>query len=171
MFLSAEENSRSSNRGLQTISAALKGVAAQYKVGVADIIAFAGAHATVTCPLGPTCKTMIGRKDSANPGPDALLPASANLSATDILALMADKGFNGPDTAALVGAHSSSKQFFADVALAGAPQDTTPGIWDVAFYGQTTSKPAGVFVFASDASLAASPVSGPTFKSFVGQQA
>ncbi|KAF2670490.1 heme peroxidase [Microthyrium microscopicum] len=172
VFLSQEENSRAENRGLQTIAAQLKALAAMRQVGVADMIAFAGAHATLSCPLGPTCKTMIGRKDSSNAAPDeSLLPAHANLTASQILPLMQDKGFSPADTAALVGAHSSSKQFFVQPALAGEPQDRTPGIWDVDFYSDTTTNPKGVFIFDSDKSLAADPSSGPTFKSFVGQQA
>jgi hypothetical protein len=172
LFLSQEENSRPENKGLQTISAQLKALAAMRKVGVADMIAFAGAHATVSCPLGPTVKTLIGRKDSSKAAPnESLLPANASLTAAQILPLMADKGFSGPDTAALVGAHSSSKQFFVNPAQAGEPQDRTPGIWDVDFYSDTTTQPKGVFIFDSDKSLAADPSSGPAFKSFVGQQA
>lgn len=172
VFLSAVENARSSNRGLQDISAKLKALASERGVGVADMIAFAGAHATVSCPLGPTVKTLIGRKDSSNPAPDEnLLPASANLTASEIIPIMADKGFSAADTVALVGAHSSSKQFFTDPALAGAAQDRTPGIWDVDFYSDTTAKPPGVFTFPSDQSLASDSRSAPTFKQFVGQQA
>jgi hypothetical protein len=115
---------------------------------------------------------MIGRKDSSTPAPDeSLLPSNASMSSTDILSLMADKGFSGPDVAALVGAHSTSRQFFADPSKAGQPQDSTPGIWDVAFYGQTSNPPPGVFVFHSDKALSQDPASGPTFKSFIGQQA
>lgn len=172
LFLSAEENARTENRGLQQISTTLQGIANQRKVGVADIIAFAGAHATVSCPLGPTVKTMIGRKDSSTAAPnEALLPASASSTSDSIITLMADKGFSAADVAALVGAHSSSKQFFVDTTKAGTPQDRTPGIWDVDFYSDTTAKPANVFVFQSDINLANDPRSGPTFKSFVGQQA
>jgi hypothetical protein len=172
LILSAAENARSSNKGLQDISAKLKALATERGVGVADMIAFAGTHATVSCPLGPTVKILIGRKDSSNAAPDEnLLPASANLTAAEIIPIMADKGFSAADTVALVGAHSSSRQFNTDVAAAGTPQDRTPGIWDVDFYSDTTAKPPGVFVFPSDASLAADSRSAPTFKQFVGQQA
>lgn len=54
----------------------------------------------------------------------------------------------------LVGAHSTSKQFFVDASAAGAPQDSTPGVWDVKFYNQTvenTSKK--VFRLQSDMAL------------------
>jgi L-ascorbate peroxidase len=156
---------------MQQISQTLQALATQYQVGVADIIAFAGAHATVSCPLGPTVKTLIGRKDSYNAAPDqSLLPSNASLSAPATLSLMADKGFNGPDTAALIGAHTTSKQKFVDPSKAGEPQDSTPGIWDVAYYGQTSNPPRDVFVFNSDKSLSEDPSSGPAFKAFVGQQ-
>jgi hypothetical protein len=115
---------------------------------------------------------MIGRKDSSNPAPDeSLLPGNATLSADKIISLFADKGLSAADVAALVGAHTSAKQFFVDPSKAGEAQDRTPGVWDVDFYSDTTSKPAGVFVFQSDINLSQDPRSGPTFKSFVGQQA
>jgi hypothetical protein len=171
LILSAEENSRTENRGLQAVSASIKELAMQRKVGVADMLAYAGAHATVTCPLGPTVPIKIGRTDSAKTPNEALLPANATLSADVIISLFADKGFSAPEVAALVGAHSTSKQFFADPAKAGQPQDSTPGIWDVKFYSDTMAPPKGVDVFPSDKSLAADPRSGPTFRSFVGQQA
>jgi len=172
LILSAQENARPENRGLQVISGKLMALATMRKVGVADIIAYAGSHATVTCPLGPTVKTMVGRKDSAATPNEALLPANATLSADQIISLMADKGFSAPDTSALVGAHTSAKQFFVDPTKAGESQDTTPGVWDVKFYSDTTTNPDpnGVFTFQSDKNLAADPRSGPTFKSFQGQQ-
>jgi Peroxidase len=172
LFLSAEENARVENRGLQDISNKLTTLAKSSGVGVADMIAFAGAHATVSCPLGPTVKTMVGRKDSATPAPnESLLPGNATLSADIILSLFADKGFSAPDVAALIGAHSSAQQFFADPSKAGAAQDRTPGIWDVDYYVDTTANNPAVFTFQSDKNIAADPRSGPTFKSFIGQQA
>jgi hypothetical protein len=171
LILSAEENAKAENRGLQAISTSVKELATRRKVGVADMLAYAGAHATVTCPLGPTVPIKIGRQDSAKAANIALLPGNATLSADVILSLFADKGFSPPEVAALVGAHSTSKQFFADPAKAGQPQDSTPGVWDVKFYSETTTTPKGVAVFPSDKSLAADRRSGPTFTSFVGQQA
>ena len=172
LFLSAEENARVENRGLQDISAKLTGLARASGVGVADMIAFAGAHATLSCPLGPTVKTMIGRKDSATPAPsESLLPGNATLSADIILSLFADKGFSAPDVAALIGAHSSAQQFFVDPTKAGAAQDRTPGIWDVDYYTDTIANNPAVFTFQSDKNIAADPRSGPTFRSFIGQQA
>ncbi|KAE9993009.1 hypothetical protein EG327_006978 [Venturia inaequalis] len=171
LFLSAEENARVENRGLQDIAVKLTALARSSGVGVADMIAFAGAHGTVSCPLGPTVKTMIGRIDSARPAPnEGLLPGNSSESADSIISLFADKGFSAPDVAALIGAHSSAQQFFVDPTRAGQAQDRTPGIWDVDYYADTVSRTPSVFTFQSDMNIASDPRSGPTFKSFIGQQ-
>lgn len=89
------------------------------------------------------------------------------------MALFEDKGFDATDLAALVGAHATSKSFFetptgqGDI---GLPQDSTPGIWDVKFYSETTNPPEGVFVFPSDLALSQHSVVGPQFASFVNRQ-
>ena len=44
---------------------------------------------------------------------------------------MGDKGFSPAEIAALLGAHTSAKQFEFDPSHAGAPLDDTPGVWDV----------------------------------------
>jgi catalase (peroxidase I) len=172
LILSPEENAKPENRGLQDISGTLQAMATKYKVGVADMIAYAGSHATVSCPLGPTVPIKIGRRDSNKAANEALLPGNATMSADTILSLFADKGFSPPEVSALVGAHSTSKQFFANPAKAGQPQDSTPGIWDVKFYSETTAQPppANVAIFPSDMNLAADSRSGPAFKSFVNAQ-
>jgi hypothetical protein len=135
------------------------------------MLAFAAAHAIVTCPSGPQIKTYVGRKDSSNPAPDGLLP-DVHASGDSLFALFQDKGFNAVDLAALIGAHTCSKQFFVDTAQAGKSQDSTPGIWDVKFYGETTQTPtpAGNFVFDSDKNLAAQKVVGKEFSGFVNNQ-
>ena len=171
VFLSTEELNRQANRGLQGLSPVLTGLAAQFQVGMADLVAFAGSHATVSCPLGPTVRTLIGRRDSANPAPDPLLlPSNPTLPAAQILSIMADKGFSAADTAALVGAHSISRQQTVDASRAGTPQDSTPGIADVAFYNQTLNPPTNILVFPSDRNLATDPATSPTWNSFVGSQ-
>jgi hypothetical protein len=91
------------------------------------MLAFAGNHAVVTCPSGPQVKTYVGRKDSSQPAPDDLLP-DVHGSGSSLYALFQDKGFDARDLATLLGAHSTSKQFFVDMAQAGKPQDSTPGI-------------------------------------------
>jgi L-ascorbate peroxidase len=135
------------------------------------MLAFAGAHAIATCPSGPQVKTFVGRKDSSTPAPNGLLP-DVHASGDSLFALFQDKGFDAVDLAALVGAHTTSKQFFVDTTQAGKPQDSTPGIWDVKFYGETVQNPppAGNFRFPSDLNLANQAQVGKEFKGFVNNQ-
>lgn len=132
---------------------------------------FAGNHAIVTCPGGPRVTTFIGRKDSGTPAPDGLLP-DVNAAAADLFALFQAKGFSALDLAALLGAHSTSNQFNFDKQHVGAPQDSTPGIWDVKYYGETLNSPApnGVVVFPSDAKLSRYDQVGKEFQGFVNNQ-
>ena len=88
------------------------------------------AHATVTCPLGPTVKTFVGRKDRSTANPEGLLP-NPHIGADTLIQNMQDKGFSPAELAALLGAHTSAKQFEFDPSHAGAPLDDTPGVWDV----------------------------------------
>lgn len=104
------------------------------------------------------------------PAPEGLIP-NVTSNATVLLALFANKGISSAQLAALVGAHSTSRQFSTSpLARLGEPQDDTPGIWDVDFYADTANPPEGVFVFQSDIALMNDPTSGPTFKGFVGKQ-
>lgn len=127
------------------------------------------AHAVVTCPQGPRITTYVGRNDSSKPSPDGLLP-DVHASGDSLFALFQDKGFNAVDLAALIGAHTSSKQFFVNNSAAGQPQDSTPGIWDVKYYAETLNPPAGVFRFDSDKNLANQSSVGPEFQGFVNNQ-
>ncbi|KAF2111446.1 heme peroxidase [Lophiotrema nucula] len=167
----AGELARGENNGLQNISAFLNTTAIKWGVGVADMIVFAGNHAIVSCPGGPTVKTWIGRKDSKTPAPNGLLP-DVNAPAATLSKLFQDKGFDDRDLAALLGAHSTSNQFNFDTTPGkqGAPQDSTPGVWDVKYYGETLSPPQGVVVLPSDSKLAAYNGVGKEFKGFVNNQ-
>ncbi|KAF2200371.1 heme peroxidase [Delitschia confertaspora ATCC 74209] len=165
----AGELSRAENNGLQDISAKLKALAVKYGVGVADIIVFAGSHAVVTCPGGPQVQTWIGRKDSTTPAPDGLLP-DVHASADSLFKLFQEKGFDAVELAALLGAHSTSKQSFVDTSKSTQPQDSTPGKWDVKYYAETLSPPQNVFVFPSDSKLAVHSSVGKEFKGFVNNQ-
>jgi hypothetical protein len=182
----AGELGRPENKGLTDIAHKVQNLANKYGTGIGgqcsncsprfleidtspDMIVFAGSHATVTCPGGPVVKTWIGRKDSSVPAPDGLLP-DVQASADTLFTLFQNKGFSDVDLAALLGAHSVSKQFFVDQSRAGQPQDSTPGVWDVKYYSETTSPVAGDFVFPSDAKLAAHAVVGKQFKGFVNNQ-
>ncbi|KAF1933309.1 class II peroxidase [Didymella exigua CBS 183.55] len=164
----ANEVALPENNGLQGIAAYLQTLASNYKVGVADMIVFAGSHAIVTCPGGPRVQTYVGRKDSSTPAPEGLLP-DVNASADSLYKLFLDKGLDASDLAALLGSHSTSNQFHFDESAGnvGAPQDSTPGIWDVKYYSETTAPPKGVLVLPSDAKLAAHATVGKEFKGFV----
>ncbi|KAL1640781.1 hypothetical protein SLS58_006603 [Diplodia intermedia] len=157
IVLSGTEINRAENNGLQDIIGKMITVQKHWGVGMADLIQFAAVHAVVTCPLGPRIRFFAGRKDNSTKagGPDGLLPG-VNDSADKLIQLFQDKTISPHELTALVGAHTTSQQFFVDTTKAGAPQDSTPGVWDVRFYNQTTSNttPKKVFRFASDVALA-----------------
>ena len=136
---------------------------------MADLIQVASSVAIVTCPQGPRVPTFVGRKDSSIPNPDNLLP-NVHADGASLFKLFSDKGFSARDLAALLGAHSTSKAFGQDDIPSGAPQDDTPGIWDVHYYQNTLTPPPGVVRFQSDINLAAHPVVGKEFKGFVNNQ-
>ena len=165
---------RGENNGLQDISAKLLALQMKYNtastpVSVADLIQFAANTAIVVCPGGPQVKTYVGRKDSTTPAPNGLLP-DVHAPGADLYKLFQQKGFEAKELAALLGAHSTSKQFHIPRAPVGAPQDSTPGLWDVNYYQDTLTPPANVFVFPSDSALAAHKDVGKEFKGFVGNQ-
>jgi hypothetical protein len=176
LILSADNNEllRGENNGLQDISAKLltlqqKWVKVDSSVSVADIIQFAGAVAIVTCPGGPQVQTFVGRKDSTVPAATGLLP-DVHAPGADLYALFQRKGFSAKELAALLGAHTTSKQFHVDESKSGEAQDSTPGKWDVQYYADTLSPPQNVFVFPSDDALSKNVDVGKEFKGYVGHQ-
>jgi hypothetical protein len=86
--------------------------------------------------------------------------------------LFGDKTITPHDLAALLGAHTTSKQFFVDPSTSGAPQDSTPGVWDVSFYNETLapSPIKGTFRFPADAILSVNPALVDEWKMFMGNQ-
>ncbi|KAF2735090.1 heme peroxidase [Polyplosphaeria fusca] len=168
--LAPGEVDRPENNGLQDIVRRMKNWQRQYGVGMADLIQFAAIHAVVTCPLGPRMRVFVGRKDSNKPNPDGLLPG-VNDSADKLIKLFNDKTIPPHDLTALLGAHTTSEQFFVDKSRSGAPQDGTPGVWDTLFYNQTLGTgplPKKVFRFASDIVIANDPRARPEWESFSG---
>ncbi|KAH0423381.1 hypothetical protein CcaCcLH18_12237 [Colletotrichum camelliae] len=142
----------------------------QYGIGMADLIQFAANSGTVMCPKGPRVKTLIGRKDSSTTCPDGLLP-DVNDPIDKLIAIFANKTISPPGLAALVGAHTASTQKTVDPARAGAPQDTTPAVWDTLFYSQTLAgAPSNVLTFKSDTVISKDSRSGPAFKAFADSQ-
>ncbi|KAK2001928.1 peroxidase [Colletotrichum falcatum] len=172
IVLAAEEIKRPANKGLEDIVKQMKVWHDKYSkfgAGMADLIQFAATTATVACPGGPRIKTFVGRKDSSVACPDGLLP-DPNDNADKLIGLFANKTITPPGLAALVGAHTSSRQRFFNPARADAPQDTTPGTWDTLFYQQTlAAAPSEILTFPSDAVLAKDPRSAPAFKAFAEQ--
>jgi len=174
LVLADEASLRTENNGLQGIAALYTEFRANFSnaIGMADLLQFGAASAILSCPGGPQVTTVVGRTDWTTldpPAPMNLLP-NVDSNATVLLALFAAKGFTPADVAVLVGAHTTSRQDFVDPTFAGESQDSTPGVWDVAFYSDTADPEAGVFVFPSDIALMNDPNSGPTFVSFQGEQ-
>lgn len=82
----ANECSNKENRGMERLCGNLANVASQTKVGVADLIQFAAAHAVKTCPGGPTIPVKVGRKDSSEANALGVLP-SGHANAKDLVGL------------------------------------------------------------------------------------
>jgi hypothetical protein len=141
LLLSTTETSRSENAGLNVAKSALLPIYLKYQsygISAADLVQFAHNVAVVTCPLGPRALTYIGRpewKESDGENPTGLLP-DAKSPADVLIDLFGDKTIGEVDLVALLGAHSTAKQFFFDASKAGQPLDSTPGVWDVAFYSE-----------------------------------
>lgn len=155
-ILLTNEISRTDNNGLSAIADQTKNwynKYNQYGLSMADIIQFGANVATVVCPLGPRIRSFVGRKDNARAGPTGLLPGEKD-SADTLLKLFSAKTIDAHDLVALVGAHTTSQQHFVDTSRDGDPQDSTPGVWDMAFYPQTTNtSPKRVIKFQSDINL------------------
>lgn len=159
IILSGTEINRKENNGLQNIAKQMTTWQKQFGVSMADLIQYGANHAVVTCPLGPRIRSFVGRKDSKAAAPENLLP-SATASADSLISLFEDKTISGHELAALLGAHSTSKQRFFDPSRAGAPQDGTPGVWDIRYYNQALESvgvPKKVLRIPSDVVLAQHP--------------
>ncbi|QDS68272.1 hypothetical protein FKW77_010636 [Venturia effusa] len=168
LFLAPEEMERKENGGLREVVPILGRMAQRYGVGMADFFQFAGAHAVKTCPLGPTVQVFVGRKDSAVANPEGLLPDPRS-PGDQLVKLFENKGISATELAALVGAHTSARQRVFQPSKAGAPLDTTPGVWDVKFYSQVFQKNAP-FILPSDAALAKNAATGLAFRAFAASQ-
>ncbi|KAL6711779.1 hypothetical protein ACN47E_002822 [Coniothyrium glycines] len=170
-ILLSDEMSRTDNNGLSAIADQTKKWYTkynQYGMSMADIIQFGANVATVVCPLGPRIRSFVGRKDNSKAGPNGLLPGEKD-SADVLIKLFSDKTIDPHDLVALVGAHTTSQQHFVNTARDGDPQDTTPGVWDIAFYPQTTGNPpVRVIKFQSDINLSKDSRTSDEWKEFSG---
>jgi catalase (peroxidase I) len=138
LVLSPSEINRSENNGMQAIRLKALALLVKYAiwgVGAADLTQFMHNVATVVCPLGPRTLTLVGRSSTFLAGPTGLLP-DTHASAQSLVDLFAAKTVTFVDLIALIGAHTTAKQFFVDPHKAGQPLDSTPGVWDVKFYSE-----------------------------------
>ncbi|CAN9298113.1 unnamed protein product [Alternaria alternata] len=152
-ILLSDEMSRADNNGLSAIADQTKKwyhKYNQYGMSMADIIQF-GANV---------------RDHNSKAGPTGLLPEKKD-SANKLIKLFQDKTIDAHDLVALVGAHTTSQQRFVDTTRDGDPQDSTPGIWDMAFYPQTTNNaPVRVIKFRSDINLSKDSRTSPSWQQF-----
>jgi hypothetical protein len=128
------------------------------------MLMFAGSAAVLSCPGGPLVQTFVGRTDAQSPAPDGQLP-SATATGDEALQRFQARGFDADELAALIGSHSTARQFTTDPSKAGAPLDSSPSQWDVSYYSETIDKTAP-FTLPSDASLANQTEVGPIMKKF-----
>jgi hypothetical protein len=125
--------------------------------------------ATVACPLGPRIRSFVGRPESNKLPQDGLLP-DVNAPADQLIQLFIDKTIRPHGLTALVGAHTTSQQRFFNTKRAFDPQDSTPGVWDVLFYGQTLDPraPRRVLKFPADVKFSTHPRMADEWKKFAG---
>ncbi|TLD26139.1 heme peroxidase [Venturia nashicola] len=168
LFLAPEELDRQENVGLKKVVPVLGKLAQKYGVGMADFFQFAAAHAVKSCPLGPTVQVFVGRKDTRQANPEGLIP-NPRSPGNALVQLFEEKGISPPELAALIGAHTASKQRVFDPTKAGTPLDSTVGVWDVKFYAQVLQRTAP-FILPSDAALAKNAETGRAFKAFAASQ-
>ncbi|KAF2801649.1 heme peroxidase [Mytilinidion resinicola] len=140
-LIPGNEYERTKNNSLADISQQLAALAAKYEAGTADMIFFAASHSIMTCLLGLVAQTFIRRTDSTTAAPEGVLPGHTQ-TAEAILIKFTTKGFLALHFVALLGTHSTAKQFFVDPSHAGARFDATPGQWDVTYYGQVVTDTA-----------------------------
>jgi manganese peroxidase len=177
------ERKRGENRGLTEIIEKMEGWYAKYNtqlgfaITMADLIQMGATVATVTCPLGPRIRSYVGRPDAALgfSAPEGLLPP-VDKDADFLIQLFKDKTIGPHGLVALVGAHTTSQQRFVNETRALDPQDSTPGVWDVKFYGETLGKknggvtaPKRVFKFHSDIVLSVHKDTSEEWKEFAGK--
>lgn len=170
-ILLTDEILRPVNRGLELIAVRTREYYAKYHpygAGMADIIQLGAIVGTIACPGGPRIRAFVGRKDDPRPAPPNKLP-EPSMDAPEIIKLFARKTFTANDVVALIGAHTSARQFFVDPRRAGTPMDTDPSIWDTLYYREVlTGNNKTIFILHSDWSLATYPETRPEFEAFAG---
>ncbi|KAL8335655.1 hypothetical protein RB598_009711 [Gaeumannomyces tritici] len=146
IVLAPEEMRRHDNLGMEEIVAQHKKWFNQFRadgIGMTDLVQFGAAHATI-----PT-------------RPRGLLPP-VDASADFNIRLFQDKTIQPNGLAALIGAHTTSRQRLVDPSRADDPQDSTPGTWDTLYYRQTVAAAAGQDVAEIDSVASNSSSSSST---------
>ncbi|KAI1503108.1 heme peroxidase [Biscogniauxia marginata] len=133
LIVANECNDRGENRQMVDICGTLGDKATQYNVSAADMIQFGAAMGIAACPSGPKIAFKVGRIDSSTANPENQIPGRNSDAATQIAAFEA-KGFTVTELVALIGAHSTAKDF------TGESLDSTPAQWDTAFYSETADE-------------------------------
>ena len=75
--------------------------------------------AVVICPLGPHTLALVGRTEN-DESPAGLLPTE-DLPVDQMVELFANKTFGARDLVALVGAHTTARQFDINTNRTGSP--------------------------------------------------
>ncbi|KAI1188007.1 peroxidase [Nemania serpens] len=170
-ILLTDEILRPVNRGLEQIAARTREYYNKYHpygAGMADIIQLGAIVGTVACPGGPRIRAFAGRIDDPRPAPPNKLP-EPSMDAPAIIELFARKTFSASDVIALIGSHTSARQFFVDPRRAGAPLDSDPSIWDTLYYREVlTGNNKTIFILHSDMSLATYKETRPEWEAFAG---
>ncbi|KAF2264738.1 heme peroxidase, partial [Lojkania enalia] len=141
LLLSPEELGCNENKGIEDISAYVKGIAEKYR------------------PPDPRVKIWIGRQDSSVPAPDGG-PLDINAPAKDFWNIFKAKGFDERDLAALLGLQpqiNCSSKYHSS-------------ILDVKYHKETSTKPNSIVVFRSDEKLAKFGHVGEEFLAFIDNQ-
>ncbi|KAJ7054288.1 heme peroxidase, partial [Mycena amicta] len=163
------EVQRPENHGLEKIVSLLQPIVTQFGVSPGDVVQVR--TALLACPGGPKITFWAGRPAPRNIAPNGLLPSPEDPVPT-LLARFADMGLSTRDLMALIGAHTTGKQRFVNVAAANATFDTTVDIWDTRFYTQTqaTTTQPGTFKLDSDLYFSTNASTTVEFSRFIGQQ-
>ncbi|KAI5917032.1 heme peroxidase [Camillea tinctor] len=135
LILANECTDRGENAQMVGICSTLGDMASQYNVSTADMIQFGAAMGIAACSLGPKIAFKVGRIDSSTANAENQIPGRNSDAATQIAAFEA-KGFTVTELVALVGAHSTAKDFN------GESLDSTPEQWDTTFYTETAEESA-----------------------------
>ncbi|KAJ6566884.1 heme peroxidase [Mycena capillaripes] len=172
MLADPNEVLRPDNNGLQSIVSLLQPLPGQFNVTPGDVLHLAGVLGVLACPGGPVINTYIGRPAPKTiPAPDGLLP-NPNSAVKVLTDRFADMGFSIRELMALIGAHSTGKQRFVNLAQAQSSFDSTVDIWDVRFYSETQSSTTapGTFKLNSDVNFSHNATTQKDYNRFVGNQ-